>query len=74
MFFVVFVCVGCNYVNVFFFLKVKLVYIYRIDLLLLLVLIVNLSLRGKICVIFVRRIIGVFVGRYIMINCNLLDK
>lgn len=59
----------------YFFLKVKLVYIYRIGLLLLLVLIVNLSLiGGKICVIFVRRIIGVFVGRYIMINCNLLDK
>lgn len=73
----VFVCVGCNYANVyFFFLKVKLVhiYIYRTVLSLPSVPIVNLSPRGKICAIFARRITGVFAGRYITTNRNPLDK
>lgn len=43
----VFVCVGCNYANVFFFLKVKLVHIYRTALSLPSVPIVNLSPREK---------------------------
>lgn len=71
----VFVCVGCNYANVFFFLKVKLVHIYRTGLSLPSVPIVNLSpIGGKICAIFARRITGVFAGRYITTNRNPLDK
>lgn len=71
----VFVCVGCNYANVFFFLKVKLVHIYRTVLSLPSVPIVNLSpIGGKICAIFARRITGVFAGRYITTNRNPLDK
>lgn len=70
----VFVCVGCNYANVFF-LKVKLVHIYRTGLSLPSVPIVNLSpIGGKICAIFARRITGVFAGRYITTNRNPLDK
>lgn len=71
----VFVCVGCNYANVFCSEGKISAYIYRTGLSLPSVPIVNLSpIGGKICAIFARRITGVFAGRYITTNRNPLDK
>lgn len=69
-----FVCVGCNYANVFFSEGKISAYICIAALSWPSVPIVNLSQRGKICAIFARRITGVFAGRYITTNRNPLDK